>query len=335
MRRLLENGANTSFVNRIVDESLPVEEVVGDPVADVERAASGPHPRIPLPRGLFGAERRELRRASISPDGGAQRRLAAGCREALAQAPGCARRSSAGAERDGETPRNAVRRRTSRASWARPPMPMPRSRTRAIGLAAAAQPDWDRVPAATRARILRDAADRLERETRALRRASASPKPARRCRTRSPRCARPSTSCATTRRGRRSDFGRPLALPGPTGERTGSALRGRGVFACISPWNFPLAIFTGQVAAALAAGNTVIAKPAEQTPLVAARDGASCCTRPAFPATCCTSCPARGSKIGPALTGDPRIAGVAFTGSTETARPSTARSRRATARSRR
>src|SRR5690242_2612954 len=83
------------------------------------------------------------------------------------------------------------------------------------------------------------------------------------------RCARPAISCAITRPAR-ADFARPERLPGPTGERNEISLHGRGVFACISPWNFPLAIFTGQVAAALAAGNSVIAKPAEQTPLIAA-----------------------------------------------------------------
>jgi RHH-type proline utilization regulon transcriptional repressor/proline dehydrogenase/delta 1-pyrroline-5-carboxylate dehydrogenase len=85
VRRLLENGANTSFVNRIVDESLPVDEVVGDPVADVERAGSGPHPRIPAPCNLFGSERKNSSGINL-PDGGEQRKLAANCRAALASA---------------------------------------------------------------------------------------------------------------------------------------------------------------------------------------------------------------------------------------------------------
>jgi RHH-type proline utilization regulon transcriptional repressor/proline dehydrogenase/delta 1-pyrroline-5-carboxylate dehydrogenase len=113
-------------------------------------------------------------------------------------------------------------------------------------------------------------------------------------------------------------FGRPLALPGPTGESNRLSLRGRGVFACISPWNFPLAIFTGQVTAALAAGNCVIAKPAEQTPLVAAAM-VRLLHASGVPGEVLHFVPGRGSRIGPVLTGDPRIAGVAFTGSTETA----------------
>ena len=100
VRRLLENGANTSFVNRIVDESLPIDEVVGDPVADVERAGSGPHPRIPAPRGIFGPERANSSGINL-PDGVAQRQLAAACRDALAH-PLHARPIVGGEEQDGE-----------------------------------------------------------------------------------------------------------------------------------------------------------------------------------------------------------------------------------------
>jgi len=114
-------------------------------------------------------------------------------------------------------------------------------------------------------------------------------------------------------------FARPAELPGPTGERNRLYLRGRGVFACISPWNFPLAIFTGQITAALAAGNAVIAKPAEQTPLIAAF-AVQLLHRAGVPVDVLHLLPGDGAKIGGALVQDPRIAGVAFTGSTETAR---------------
>ena len=111
----------------------------------------------------------------------------------------------------------------------------------------------------------------------------------------------------------------PQPMPGPTGESNELRHRGRGVFVCISPWNFPLAIFLGQVTAALAAGNAVVAKPAEQTPLVARRGGASCCTQAGVPASALHLVPGDG-KVGAALTADPRVAGVAFTGSTEVGR---------------
>ena len=134
--------------------------------------------------------------------------------------------------------------------------------------------------------------------------------------------------CATTRPRARADFASPQPLPGPTGERNQLALHGRGVFVCIRPWNFPLAIFTGQVAAALAAGNAVIAKPAEQTPLIAAA-AVRLLHEAGVPATCCSCCRATAQTVGAALVADPRIAGVAFTGSTETARPINRDARRA------
>ena len=111
----------------------------------------------------------------------------------------------------------------------------------------------------------------------------------------------------------------PEALPGPTGERNELALHGRGVFACISPWNFPLAIFTGQIAAALAAGNAVVAKPAEQTPLTAAA-AVRLLHEAGIPGDVLHLLPGNGETVGARLVADPRVAGVAFTGSTETAR---------------
>jgi RHH-type proline utilization regulon transcriptional repressor/proline dehydrogenase/delta 1-pyrroline-5-carboxylate dehydrogenase len=117
----------------------------------------------------------------------------------------------------------------------------------------------------------------------------------------------------------RAEFGTETVLAGPTGERNALRLRGRGVFACISPWNFPLAIFTGQVAAALAAGNAVIAKPAEQTPLTAAL-AVELLHSAGVPARVLQFLPGDGGTVGAALTSDPRLAGVVFTGSTDTAR---------------
>src|SRR5690606_21384498 len=116
----------------------------------------------------------------------------------------------------------------------------------------------------------------------------------------------------------RRDF-QPQPLPGPTGETNALQLCGRGVFVCISPWNFPLAIFTGQVAAALAAGNSVIAKPAEQTTLTGWY-AVKLLHEAGIPGDVLQFVPGDGATVGAALTRDPRVAGVAFTGSTETAR---------------
>jgi RHH-type proline utilization regulon transcriptional repressor/proline dehydrogenase/delta 1-pyrroline-5-carboxylate dehydrogenase len=116
----------------------------------------------------------------------------------------------------------------------------------------------------------------------------------------------------------RADFAEPLVLPGPTGEANQVALHGRGVFACISPWNFPLAIFVGQVSAALAAGNAVIAKPAEQTPLIAAR-AVRLMHQAGIPGEVLHLLPGDGPGVGAPLVADGRTDGVAFTGSVETA----------------
>jgi RHH-type proline utilization regulon transcriptional repressor/proline dehydrogenase/delta 1-pyrroline-5-carboxylate dehydrogenase len=117
----------------------------------------------------------------------------------------------------------------------------------------------------------------------------------------------------------RAGFAGPMTLPGPTGETNELTRHGRGVFLCISPWNFPLAIFTGQIAAALAAGNTVVAKPAEQTPLTAAA-AVRLLHRAGIPGEALHLLPGTGEAVGAPLVADRRVAGVAFTGSTETAR---------------
>jgi RHH-type proline utilization regulon transcriptional repressor/proline dehydrogenase/delta 1-pyrroline-5-carboxylate dehydrogenase len=117
----------------------------------------------------------------------------------------------------------------------------------------------------------------------------------------------------------RRDFAAPLSLNGPTGERNELSLHGRGVFVCISPWNFPLAIFTGQVSAALAAGNAVVAKPAEQTSLIA-HHAVTLMHEAGIPANVLQLLPGDGSTVGAPLVNHPLVGGVAFTGSTETAR---------------
>ena len=127
----------------------------------------------------------------------------------------------------------------------------------------------------------------------------------------------------------RLKFAAPRLLKGPTGEENALSLHGRGVFAAISPWNFPLAIFTGQIAGALAAGNAVVAKPAEQTPLVAAR-AVRLLHHAGVPPDVLHLLPGRGETVGAALVKDPRVAGVVFTGGTDTGAPSTALSPRAT-----
>jgi RHH-type transcriptional regulator, proline utilization regulon repressor / proline dehydrogenase / delta 1-pyrroline-5-carboxylate dehydrogenase len=315
VRRLLENGANTSFVNRLAHADAPIDEIVADPVARTEQLENAlANPRIPLPEDLYGQERRNSHGWNLADD-----HALATLRTALAAVepePTVTARV-AGEPLRGETVIRtdpADRRRVAcRAQFADAAVARA-----ALTAAHAAQPAWNATPPAERARILRSAADLFEADTAGL---------VARCVSEGGRTVADSlaelreavdflryyaTQCEAL-------FARPTRLPGPTGERNQLSLSGRGVFLCISPWNFPLAIFTGQLAAALAAGNTVLAKPAEQAVLTAAR-AVGLLSAAGVPDGALQFLPGRGAVIGDALLGDERIAGVAFTGSVETAR---------------
>ena len=320
VRRLLENGANTSFVNRIVDGRLPAADIVADPVAFVDGLATLPHPRIPLPARIFGAERPNSAGCNLV-DGRALATLARGAsvaqdgpRIAASIVAGRAPPSAAAVARGGAPITNPADRaqlvgHVLEASAAQV--------EQALAAATAAFPEWERTPAAERAATLERAADAFEAHRAELiglcvREAGKSV----------------ADSVAEVREAvdflryyaqrARLEFGRSSVLPGPTGESNELLLRGRGVFVAISPWNFPLAIFTGQVAAALAAGNCAIAKPAEQTPLIAAM-ATRLMLAAGVPEAALQLLPGDGARVGGALCADPRVTGVAFTGSNDTA----------------
>jgi RHH-type transcriptional regulator, proline utilization regulon repressor / proline dehydrogenase / delta 1-pyrroline-5-carboxylate dehydrogenase len=315
VRRLLENGANTSFVNRIVDERLPPEKVITDPVTELDRLEAAAHPRIVLPDAIYGDTRPNSRGVNMA-DAAELASLKQACEAAVATewraAPLVDGKSGRGAVHEIANPANEAEivGSVTHATEAHA--------ERALASAVQAQPEWDALHAVERAAILQRAADAFEAQRGAL----------------IARCVREAgktlpDSIAEVREAvdflryyaaqARSDFATETALPGPTGERNTLRLRGRGVFACISPWNFPLAIFTGQVAAALAAGNAVLAKPAEQTPLTAAL-AIELLHEAGVPPSVLHFLPGEGGTLGPVLTRDPRLAGVAFTGSTDTAR---------------
>jgi RHH-type proline utilization regulon transcriptional repressor/proline dehydrogenase/delta 1-pyrroline-5-carboxylate dehydrogenase len=316
VRRLLENGANTSFVNRIVDEELPIEKVAEDPIEKVASYEPIPHPAIPLPRHLYGADR--LNSRGVNLDSEQELIQLARAMQPFARTnwnvePVLARAPAGG----GTTTANVNPAQLSDT------VGQVREATaeevdRAIEDANEFAVEWDRTPAIERAAMLERAADLMEEslaELMAL-------------------CAREAgktvhDSVSEIREAvdflryyamqARHHFAEPITLPGPTGETNELTLHGRGVFACISPWNFPLAIFTGQVSAALAAGNVVLAKPAEQTPAIAAL-AVSLLHRAGVPRKALQLLPGDGATVGARLTSNPDIAGVAFTGSTETAR---------------
>jgi RHH-type proline utilization regulon transcriptional repressor/proline dehydrogenase/delta 1-pyrroline-5-carboxylate dehydrogenase len=318
VRRLLENGANTSFVNRISDVSLPVEEVAGNPIASVTETRPVAHPAIPLPRNLYGEARLNSKGINLAND--SEMRLLAESMQPFATASWAVEPLVAepGKKRKGaETIQNINPAKLTdvigEVSWA-----TAEEVDAAISLARDKAEAWDEVPAAERAAMLDKTADLMEQsipELMAL-------------------CAREAGKtvhdavaeireavdfCRYYASEARRLFAEPQVLPGPTGEHNELSLHGRGVFVCISPWNFPLAIFMGQVTAALAAGNTVLAKPAEQTPAIAAR-GVELLHQAGVPKRALQLLPGDGATVGARLTADPRIAGVAFTGSTETAR---------------
>ena len=311
VRRLLENGSNTSFVNRIVDASLPIAEIVADPVAKVAAMPRKSHPRIPLPPDLYGAERRNSRGLDLA-DPKELRALQAAISVvkgpwAAAPVPGG---RVAGEPRPVLNPANLPQTvgMVTEADDA--------AIRAAVDAVHAAAPAWRTIPAGDRAACLDRAADRFEvalPELMALliREAGKTINDA------LGEIREAVDFCRYYASEARRLMAAPQAMPGPTGENNHLALCGRGIFAAISPWNFPLAIFVGQVSAALAAGNAVIAKPAEQTPLIAAL-AVRMLYEAGVPEAALALLPGDGA-VGARLLADPRIDGVVFTGSVETA----------------
>jgi RHH-type transcriptional regulator, proline utilization regulon repressor / proline dehydrogenase / delta 1-pyrroline-5-carboxylate dehydrogenase len=315
VRRLLENGANTSFVNRIIDERLPAQEIASDPVAQVEAFTEIAHPRIPLPRALFGAERQNSAGTNLA-DGAELTQLARSAMPALSAfwhaRPIVNGRELEGAEIPVTNPTHADENAGDLVHADEAAVDA------AISAAHEAQEDWNRAGAVRRAEALEKAADLFEAERAQL--AAIAVREAGKTIPDSLSEVREAVDFLRYYAAQaRKDFAEPLRLPGPTGESNEIRLEGRGVFGCISPWNFPLAIFTGQVAAALAAGNSVVAKPAEQTPLIAAR-AVQLLHQAGVPPQVLHFLPGPGSRVGSRMVGDPRVVGIAFTGSTETAR---------------
>ncbi|MGE3301788.1 MAG: L-glutamate gamma-semialdehyde dehydrogenase, partial [Hyphomonadaceae bacterium] len=284
VRRLLENGANTSFVHAFLDEDVPPDAAAADPVAILE---AGPkrHPRVPAPDALYGPARRNARGRDLS---------CAVDRERLAAAV---------AAHDAQPP-------------ARPSVADDAHIDAALAAAADAQGAWDALGGAGRGAILRAMGDALEAEADRFT-ALLAREAGRTLQDGIDEVREAIDYCRYYAAEAERLFTAPMPLPGPAGERNALTLHGRGVFACISPWNFPLAIFTGQIAGALAAGNTVVAKPAEQTPLVAA-EAVRLCRAVGLPENVLHLAQG-GGDVGARLAAHPLIAGAAFTGSTETA----------------
>jgi RHH-type proline utilization regulon transcriptional repressor/proline dehydrogenase/delta 1-pyrroline-5-carboxylate dehydrogenase len=308
VRRLLENGANTSFVNQIADQAISIEELVRDPADQIQqlRKREGrvglPHPAIPLPANLYGLARKNSQGLDLADEHQLQQ-LAAAVRATLevqwTACPLLAIETAAGETRPLRNPadRDDIVGQVRDAS--------PSEVDVALAHATRESRQWAAVAPAERARILESAADRLEHDTRRLMGLLI-------------REAGKTASNAVAEVREAVDFLRYYA--GQVREHFNNQTHlPLGPVVCISPWNFPLAIFIGQVSAALAAGNTVLAKPAEQTPLVAA-EAVRALWAAGVPRYAVQLLPGRGEVVGAQLVGDARIQGVLFTGSTDVAR---------------
>ena len=317
VRRLLENGANSSFVNKLLDPKVPVEEAVEDPIADVKRNETRRHPRIPLPVDLYGMGRKNSAGMDLT-DPDVVGPLIPAMKAAVDDVEWVAAPLIGGKlYRDG----------------AMIPVTNPAHRDHVVGHAVYAGADhvkrafetarngfavWSATPTRDRAACLDRLADLMQDYAIPLMGLCV-------------REAGKTMDDAVAELREAIDFCRYYAMrgridfvdhghvmPGPTGESNVLNLHGRGTFVCISPWNFPLAIFMGQVSAALMAGNAVIAKPAEQTSLIASL-AAKLIHMAGVPHDAFTLLPGDG-HVGAALVAHPDVAGVAFTGSTEVAR---------------
>lgn len=300
VRRLLENGANSSFVHQLTDEEVEPEDIARDPLETVENQGQAANPAIARPSAIFGASRSNSKGFDITDT------------VSLA-AIEKAKAGFAGSERWHAKPITRAAGYGKQRPIVNPAKPdeivgtvseaAAKQVATAVRFAVEAQPAWAKRPVAERAAILNRAADLYEAnavEFFAL----------------ATREAGKSLADGVAEVREAVDFLRYYATEAANNE---AGTQARGAIVCISPWNFPLAIFTGQIAAALVTGNSVIAKPAEQTPLIAFR-AVELLREAGVPEDVIQLLPGDGPSVGGPLTADPRIAGVCFTGSTEVAK---------------
>ncbi len=319
VRRLLENGANTSFVNRMLDQDAPVDEIVADPVEKVRERSTHKHPKIALPKDIYASEDGAYRLNSKGVDLTDPKSVDALYKGISNYERAYDVASVIGGVWDKTGSAQGIANPADRADAVGSALSAnQRMVGKAMDKAKAAFVEWSGTDADIRAQILEAIADLYEDNRDELmailiREAGKTiPDAIGEIREAVDFCR------YYANRGRR-DFRREgFALPGPTGESNVYSLHGRGVFICISPWNFPLAIFTGQVVAALMAGNTVICKPAEQTAIIASK-AVALMHEAGVPHDVLSLMIGEGD-IGAALVAHDDVGGVCFTGSTEVAR---------------
>jgi RHH-type proline utilization regulon transcriptional repressor/proline dehydrogenase/delta 1-pyrroline-5-carboxylate dehydrogenase len=318
VRRLLENGANSSFVNRFLDAQVPPAELMVDPVEETRAEANHRHAKIPLPRDLYSQEPQAWLNA-----------LGLDLHDPLTVAPLLQTVTANGSKNWSAAPMVAGEIRAGTQQSVRNPADPSHivgqvvnadkaAIEAALHSAAGARQAWNGQAVEQRALCLEHAAELLEENCAELMGLIVA-EAGRTIVDALSEVREAVDFCRYYAQQARLHFGEVSRLPGPAGEVNELSLHGRGTFVCISPWNFPLAIFLGQVSAALAAGNTVIAKPAEQTPLIAAR-AVALMHQAGVPAEVLHLLPGDGELVGGILVRDLRTTGVAFTGSTDTAK---------------
>ncbi len=312
VRRLLENGANTSFVNRMADATIGLESLVEDPVATIERIADEegqlgrPHPAIPLPAAMFGTQRVNSSGLDLSNDHvllALGQSIVASANEAWSAMPLLA--TNAQSPKPGDIWSHVLNPSDHRDVVGRVREAIMADVETAVEQAVLAAPSWAATLPAERAALLENAANMLQARLPVLLGLLA-------------REAGKTYANGIAEVREAVDFLRFYAAEAKT-DFTNSTHQALGPVVCISPWNFPLAIFVGQAAAALAAGNTVLAKPAEQTALIAA-EAVRTLWLAGVPKAAIQLLPGRGETVGAQLVSDARIQGVLFTGSTDVAR---------------
>ena len=316
VRRLLENGANSSFVHQLVDEDVPVAQLCQHPLEALAGKIQYRNTSIPLPRDIYGPQRPNSRGLNLNINSQLEPLLQAmepWNRHRWRVEPLLADTVTADAG-----PSHAVVSPFDRGQQVgEVRSASPEQVAQALDAAAMAFPRWNAVAVAERAACLRRLADLLEQHFAELM-ALCAREAGKQLRDGVAEIREAVDFCRYYAMQAEQKMGEPTLLPGPTGESNEYCLTGKGVFAAISPWNFPVAIFLGQITAAVVAGNPVLAKPAEQTSLIACR-----CVELAheagIPRDVLQLLPGPGSELGPLLTADPRVVGVVFTGSTATA----------------
>ncbi len=315
VRRILENGANSSFVHRVRDRDIPVAALVHDPAMELAAIAPKRNPSIPLPPDLFAPDRQN----SAGVDLDAQAVLAPFL-TAVRESPThhTAGPILGGRLQEGEAVQQRLSPADQRQLVGTSSGATPAQVEEALTLAVEAQPKWAGRPVSERAACLDRAADLMETH-RAELVALLGREAGRTLRNAVGEVREAVDLCRYYAMAARQELARPLTLRGYTGEINELTLAPRGIVAAISPWNFPLAIFVGQIAAALVTGNAVMAKPAEQTPLIAAR-AVQILHQAGIPGDVLALLPGPGETVGARLVQDPRVRAVAFTGSTEVGR---------------